>query len=63
MKFKLLIALFITILTFSKVSANEGDTDISVFTGTFDVIDKEVMMKLLYLVLNTKIQIYLEILF
>ena len=41
MKFKLLIALFITILTFSKVNANEGDTDISVFTGTFDVIDKE----------------------
>ena len=41
MKFKLLIALLITILTFSKVTANEGDTDISVFTGTFDVIDKE----------------------
>ena len=41
MKFKLLIALLITILTFSKVNANEGDTDISVFTGTFDVIDKE----------------------
>ncbi|MDA8757493.1 acyloxyacyl hydrolase [Candidatus Pelagibacter bacterium] len=41
MKLKLLIALFITILTFSKSSANEGDADISFYTGTFDVIDKE----------------------
>ena len=41
MKFKLLIALFITILTFSKANANEGDADISFYTGTFDVIDKE----------------------
>ena len=41
MKFKLLIALFITILTFSKVNGNEGDADISFYTGTFDVIDKE----------------------
>ena len=41
MKFKLLIALLITILTFSKVNADEGDADISFYTGTFDVIDKE----------------------
>ena len=41
MKFKLLIALLITILTFSKVNATEGDSDISFYTGTFDVIDKE----------------------
>ena len=41
MKFKLLIALFITILIFSKANANEGDADISFYTGTFDVIDKE----------------------
>ena len=41
MKFKLLIALLIIILTFSKVNATEGDTDISFYTGTFDVIDKE----------------------
>jgi len=41
MKFKLLIAVFITILTFSKVNANESDADISFYTGTFDVIDKE----------------------
>ena len=41
MKFKLLIAVFITILTFSKANANEGDADISFYTGTFDVIDKE----------------------
>ena len=41
MKFNLLIALFITILTFSKANANEGDAEISFYTGTFDVIDKE----------------------
>jgi lipid A 3-O-deacylase len=41
MKFKILIALLITILTFSKVNAGQGDADISFYTGTFDVIDKE----------------------
>ena len=41
MKFKILIALLITILTFSKVNAGQGDADISLYTGTFDVIDKE----------------------
>ena len=41
MKFKLLIAFFIIILTLNKVNANEGNSDISFYTGTFDVIDKE----------------------
>ena len=41
MKFKFLITLFIIILTFSKVNADQGDADISFYTGTFDIIDKE----------------------
>ena len=41
MKLKLLVALLITILTFSKVNADQGNADISFYTGTFDVIDKE----------------------
>ena len=41
MKSKLLISLFFSFLAFSYVSADEGDSDISLYTGTFDVIDKE----------------------
>ena len=41
MKSKLLISLFFSFLAFSYVSADEGDSDISLYTGTFDVIDTE----------------------
>ena len=41
MKFKLLIYLFISVLTFSYVSADQGENDISIYTGTFDLIDEE----------------------
>ena len=41
MKFKLFISLIIAFLTFANVNADQGDTDISFYTGTFDVIDKE----------------------
>ena len=41
MKFKLLFSLIIVFLTFANVNADQGDTDISFYTGTFDVIDKE----------------------
>jgi len=41
MKHKLLVALLIAILTFSKVNADQGNADVSFYTGTFDVIDKE----------------------
>jgi hypothetical protein len=41
MKFKLLISLIIVFLTFANVNADQGDSDISFYTGTFDVIDKE----------------------
>ena len=49
MKFKLLISLIIVFLTFANVNADQGDSDISFYTGTFDVIDKEGMIKPLYL--------------
>ena len=41
MKFKLLINLIIALLTFANLNADQGDSDISFYTGTFDVIDKE----------------------
>ena len=41
MKFKLLFSLIIVFLTFANVNADQGDSDISFYTGTFDVIDKE----------------------
>ena len=41
MKLKLLVALLIAILTSSKVNADQGNADVSFYTGTFDVIDKE----------------------
>ena len=41
MKFKILINLMIAFLTFANVNADQGNSDISFYTGTFDVIDKE----------------------
>jgi hypothetical protein len=41
MKFKLIIGLMIAFLTFASVNADQGDSEISFYTGTFDVIDKE----------------------
>ena len=41
MKFKLLISLIILFLTSAYVNADQGDSDISFYTGTFDVIDEE----------------------
>ena len=41
MKFRFLLILLISALTFNYVAANEGENDISIYTGTFDVIDKE----------------------
>ena len=41
MKFKLLISLIIIFLTFANVNADQGDSDISFYTGTFDIIDDE----------------------
>ena len=41
MKFKLLITLLTTFIIFAHAQAEQGDADISFYTGTFDVIDKE----------------------
>ena len=41
MKFKLLISFLFTVITFVHAQAEQGDADISFYTGTFDVIDKE----------------------
>ena len=41
MKFKLLINLLSTFIIFVHVQAEQGNADISFYTGTFDVIDKE----------------------
>ena len=41
MKFKLLISFFIAHLAFTNVIADQGNSDISFYTGTFDVLDKE----------------------
>ena len=41
MKFKVIITLLFTLLAFAHLHAEQGDNDISVYTGTFDVIDKE----------------------
>ena len=41
MKFSLLLALLISAFTFNYVAADQGDSNISIYTGTFDVIDKE----------------------
>ena len=41
MKFKILLILLISAFTFNHVSSDQGDNDISFYTGTFDLIDKE----------------------
>ena len=41
MKLKSLLVLVFTIFAISNLVADESDTNISVYTGTFDVIDKE----------------------
>ena len=41
MKFKFLILLLVSAFTINCSSADEGENDISIYTGTFDVIDKE----------------------
>ena len=41
MKFKLLISLLFTVIIFVHAQAEQADVDISFYTGTFDVIDKE----------------------
>ena len=41
MNLKSLLDLVLTVFATSNLVADEGDTDISIYTGTFDVIDKE----------------------
>ena len=41
MNLKSLLVLAITVFATNNLYAAEGDTDISIYTGTFDVIDKE----------------------
>ena len=41
MRFKLLIIIVSSFLTFNSLNADQGDSNISFYTGTFDVIDKE----------------------
>jgi len=41
MNLKSLLVLVFTVFATSNLVADEGDTDISIYTGTFDVIDKE----------------------
>ena len=41
MKFKLYIFLFLSVLISPCLNADQGDNQISIYTGTFDVIDKE----------------------
>ena len=41
MKFKVLLILFFMLSTFAALEADEGNNDISLYTGTFDILDKE----------------------
>ena len=41
MNLKSLLILVITVFAFNNLHAGESDTDISFYTGTFDIIDKE----------------------
>tara|TARA_Y100000766_G_C18755388_1_gene530614 strand:- start:98 stop:601 length:504 start_codon:yes stop_codon:yes gene_type:complete len=41
MKFKIFLILFITLLSTKSVLSDENNFDLSFYTGTFDVIDKE----------------------
>jgi|TARA_B110000438_G_scaffold212651_1_gene204799 hypothetical protein len=41
MKYKALFSILILLWTVTSVNADEGDKDISFYTGTFDLLDKE----------------------
>ena len=41
MKFKFLLLLLISALNFNFVTADQGENNISIYTGTFDIIDEE----------------------
>ena len=41
MKFKFLLLLLISALTFNFVTADQGENNISIYSGTFDIIDEE----------------------
>ena len=41
MKLKLLIIIITALFSFNQLTAEQGDSDLSFYTGTFDVIDKE----------------------
>ena len=41
MKFKLIFSIFTVLLAYNNSYANQNDKDISLYTGTFDVIDEE----------------------
>ena len=41
MKFQFLLACFVSFFTLTSVFAEDANTDISFYTGTFDVIDEE----------------------
>ena len=41
MKLKLLITVLTALFAFNQLIADEGNSDVSVYTGTFDVLDKE----------------------
>ena len=41
MKLKVLLTLLITLSIFASLQADEGNNDISLYTGTFDILDKE----------------------
>ena len=41
MKFKAIITFLITFWTLNPIYADDGNKDISFYTGTFDLIDKE----------------------
>jgi len=41
MKFKFLLTILVSVLSYNYAVADQSDNDISIYTGTFDVIDKE----------------------
>ena len=41
MKFRVIITLLIIFFTVNSIHAEEGNSDISLYTGTFDILDKE----------------------
>ena len=61
MKFKALLLAFIFLWNINLVNADEGNKDISFYTGTFDLIDKEGDDQTTLFGIEHKTQIYLEI--